>query len=120
MKNCSEDETANENFKITMNKSVSESVSLHFLLLLLTSPDLCSGTVCDILDEVENASSQSEPLFTNMRVAESRLSCCKKASCVQHISILQQNGQGGGGGGGGLAISQIFPTKTLLWLNYWT
>ena len=79
---------------------MSESVSLHFLLLLLTSPDLCSGTVCDILDEVENASSQSEPLFTNMRVAESRLSCSKKASCVQHISILQQNGQGWGGGGG--------------------
>ena len=70
MKNCSEDKTANKNLKITMNKSVSGSVSLHFLLLLLTSPDLCSGTVCDILDEVENASGQSEPLFANMRVAE--------------------------------------------------
>lgn len=100
MKNCSEDETANENFKITMNKSVSQSVSLHFLLLLLTSPDLCSGTVCDILDEVENASSQSEPLFANMHVAEVHLSCCKNATCVQHISILQQNGRGGAGEGG--------------------
>lgn len=33
MKNCSEDKTANENFKIT-NKSVSESVSLHFSFII--------------------------------------------------------------------------------------